>query len=233
MIALHHAMKNYLGHGSALAEVISAVVDGRLVPTGYTNRFRGITGYLFMAQDLRRYRSTQGVEAPPEGFINYSEAAAVLGVKVRDIRGLVARGLICDAVEYQFGLSKLLSAADVQRLAERYVAISALARQSNIHTVSLVRYLLESGTPLLSIPLPDKRVRHAHFLRKDVAAQIQIPGRRLLREHTRRRIVAYRKERWGDHRLARETTSGKPMRRQRRRIDRSSPISQRAQRAEV
>ncbi|MBZ5617758.1 MAG: hypothetical protein LAQ69_03330 [Acidobacteriia bacterium] len=46
-IALRHAMKNYLGRDSGLAAVMRAVVDGSLVPVGYTNRFRGITGYLF------------------------------------------------------------------------------------------------------------------------------------------------------------------------------------------
>lgn len=45
LIALRHAMKNYLGRGPGLAAVIQAVVDSSLVPTGYTNRFRGITGY--------------------------------------------------------------------------------------------------------------------------------------------------------------------------------------------
>jgi hypothetical protein len=155
------------------------------------------------------------VEAPPEAFINYTEAAAVLGVKARDIRGLVAGGLICHAVEYQFGLSKLLSASDVQRFAESHIAISALAKQCNVNTVALVHYLMESGTPLLAIPLPDKQVRHTHFLRRDIAAQIQIPDRRLLREHAQRRIVADQKKRWEEHRLARETASGKPMRRQR------------------
>src|SRR6266849_3903189 len=45
LIALRHAMKNYLGCDSGLASVVRAVVDGSLVPVGYTNRFRGITGY--------------------------------------------------------------------------------------------------------------------------------------------------------------------------------------------
>ena len=103
------------------------------------------------------------MEAPPDSFINYTEAAAVLGVKARDIRGLVTGGLICHAVEYQFGLSKLLSASDVQRFAESHIAISALAKQCNVNTVALVHYLMESGTPLLAIPLPDKQVRHTHF----------------------------------------------------------------------
>ena len=53
-------MKNYLGRDSGLAAVIRAVVDGSLVPVGYTNRFRGITGYLFRSEDLRKYRPVPG-----------------------------------------------------------------------------------------------------------------------------------------------------------------------------
>jgi hypothetical protein len=61
---------------------------------------------------MRRYGPVPGVEATPEGFINYGEAAALLKVEVREIRGLVAGGVIHDAVEYQFGLSKLVAAPD-------------------------------------------------------------------------------------------------------------------------
>ena len=214
LIALRHAMKNYLGHGAALGAVICAVVDGSLVPAGYTNRFRGITGYLFVAKDLRKYRPVvPGVKVPPEGFINYGEAAAVLGVKVREIRGLVAHGVIHDAAECRFGLSKLLSAADVQRVSERYEATSVLARRFHLNSGSLVRYLRESGTPLLEVPLLDAGRGHAFFLRKDIAAQIQIPSRRMLREVAERRIVADRKTRWAEYRLTREAALGRPMRR--------------------
>jgi hypothetical protein len=41
-IALRHAMKNYLGHGPALAAVISATVDGRLVPADTRTGFQGL-----------------------------------------------------------------------------------------------------------------------------------------------------------------------------------------------
>ena len=81
LIALRHAMKNYLGRDSGLAAVIRAVVDGSLVPVGYTNRFRGITGYLFRSEDLRKYRPVPGSDrAPRKAFSTYREAAAVLGV---------------------------------------------------------------------------------------------------------------------------------------------------------
>ena len=51
------------------------------------------------------------------------------------------------------------------------------------------------------------------FLHKDVAAQIQVPSRRILRKAADRRIVAARKKNWADYRQAKETALGKPMRR--------------------
>jgi hypothetical protein len=226
LIALRHAMKNYLGRDSGLAAVIRAVVEGGLVPVGYTNRFRGITGYLFLSEDLRKYRHVPGVTVPPEGFLNYGEAASVLGVTAPVIRGLVAEGIVHAAAEYRFGLSKLLTTADVQCFAERYVATSVLAKSSHLNNGSLVRYLKELGTPLLAVPIPDAGKEHAFFLRKEVAAQIQLPSRTLLREEAERRIKdAREKKKLAEYRLARETSSGKPMRRQRRRIVGQSSIA--------
>src|SRR5205807_1462933 len=49
------AMKNYLGSDSGPAAVMRAVVDGSLIPAGYTNRFRGITGYVFLSENLRKW----------------------------------------------------------------------------------------------------------------------------------------------------------------------------------
>ena len=215
-IALRHAMKNYLGRDSGLAAVIRAVVDGSLVPVGYTNRFRGITGYLFRSEDLRKYRPVPGMTVHPEGVVTFGEAAAVLGVSTPVIRGLVAQGILHITAEYRNGFSKLLPAVDVQRFAEGYVATSVLAKRFHLDSGSLARYLKESGTPLLGIPLPDPGNYYAFFLRKDVAAQIQLPSRRMLREEAARRIKDARKKKWAEYRLARETSSGKPMRRQRR-----------------
>jgi hypothetical protein len=46
IIALRHAVKNYLGRGSGLAAVIRAVVDGDLQPVGYTRALSGDHGVL-------------------------------------------------------------------------------------------------------------------------------------------------------------------------------------------
>jgi hypothetical protein len=85
-------MKNFLGRGSGLAAVIQAVVDGNLAPVGYTNGFRGITGYLFAVEDLRKYRPMPDSAPHMEGFLNFREAAALLGVKSVIVRGLVEGG---------------------------------------------------------------------------------------------------------------------------------------------
>jgi hypothetical protein len=214
-IALRHAMKNYLGRDSGLAAVIRAVIDGSLVPVGYTNRFRGITGYLFRSEDLRKYRPVPGTTVHPEGVVTFGEAASVLGVTTPVIRGLVAQGILHITAEYRNGFSKLLPAVDVQRFAEGYVATSVLAKRFHLDSGSLARYLNESGTQLLGIPLSNPGNYYAFFLRKDVAAQIQLPSSRMLREEAERRIKDARKKKWAEYRLARETSSGEPMRRQR------------------
>jgi hypothetical protein len=77
------------------------------------------------------------------------------------------------------------------------VATSVLAKRFHLDSGSLARYLNESGTPLLAIPLPDAEKYYAFFLRKDVAAQIQMPSRRMLREAALRRIVATRRKKMG------------------------------------
>jgi hypothetical protein len=212
-IALHHAMKNYLGRDSGLAAAIRAVVDGSLVPVGYTNRFRGITGYLFRSEDLRKYRPLPGMTVHPEGVVTFGEAAKVLGVAMPVVRGLVARGILHTAAEYRNGLSKLLPAPDVQRFAEGYVATSVLARRFHLHSASFARHLKESGIPLLAIPIPDAGKYFAFFLHRDLAAQIQIPSRRMLREAAQRRIVAARKKKWAEYRQAKEAALGRPIRR--------------------
>jgi hypothetical protein len=212
-IALRHAMKNYLGRDSGLAAVIRAVVDGSLVPTGRTKRFRGITGYLFWSEDLRRYRPALNATAPPEGFLNRTEAAALLGVGTDVIRGLANQGLLTSSTGFRNGFANLVPAKEVQQFAERHVATSILAKRFHLHSGSLSRYLRESGTPLLAIPIPDSEKHFALFLRKDIAAQIQLPSRKMLSDHAQRRIKAYRQKCWAEYRLAKETASGKPLRR--------------------
>jgi hypothetical protein len=182
LIALRHALKNYLGRDVGLPAVIRAVVDGDLVPVGHTGRFPGITGYIFPSELLRRYRPlTAGVTVSQKGFLNYSEAAALLGVRTDVIRALADRGFITHSAVFRNGYSKLIPAEEVQQFADRYVATSILAKRFHLDTGSLSRHLKEAGTPLLAIPIPAGR-GHTFFLRKDVAARMQLPSRRVLKE---------------------------------------------------
>jgi hypothetical protein len=212
-IALRDAMKNYLGRGAGLATVITAVINGNLVPVGHTKRFRGITGYLFRSADLRKYRPVPDVTAPLEGFLNYKEAAALLEVKTEVIRGLADQSFLTASSGYRNGFARLIAASEVQQFADRYVAVSVLSRRFHLHSGSLARYLKQSGTPLLPIPLPDAGRGHAFFLRRDIADRVQLPTRAMLRDQGQRNLKAKRKERWAEYRRAKETAMGKPMRR--------------------
>ncbi len=172
LIALRHAMKNYLGRDSGLAGAIQAVVDGNLIPVGYTQRIRGITGYLFLSEHLRRYRPVPDIEVPPEGFLNYKKAAFALGVKAPVIRAMVAQRILSSPTGYRCGLSKLIPAADIQRFAERYVAAAVVAKRFNLSTWSFTRYLEESGKAALAVPIPEEGKRPAFFLLNAHEAQL-------------------------------------------------------------
>ena len=213
LIALRHAMKNYFGCGSGLAAVIRAVIEGSLVPVGYTNRFRGITGYLFRCEDLRQYRPLPEFKTRPEVFLNFRETALLLGIRSNIVRGLVAQGLLSVAAGYRKRLAKLVPEKEVRRFAGSYVSTSVLARRFRLDSGSLARHLNESGASLLVVPNPDAGREHAYFLPKEVAAQIRLPTRRMLLEESQRRQQADRKRRWAEYRLTRERELGRPMRR--------------------
>jgi len=166
VVALRHALKTYLGRDSGLPAVIRAVIDGGLVPVGFTGRFPGITGYLFVSEDLRKYRPVSDAKVPPQEFLNYREAAAALGVKTPVIRGLVAQGSFDTTVGYRPGLSKLIPAAQVRSFADRYVAASILAKRFNLNRRKLSSYIKESGAPLFTVPIPEEGRGPALFVHR-------------------------------------------------------------------
>ena len=172
LIALRNAMTNYLGRHSGLAGVIRAVVDGSLTPVGYTKRFPGITGYLFLSEQLRKYRPVSGISVPPEGFLNYSEAGALLGVKTAVIRGLVEQGIL-NAQESRNGFAKLVPAGDVQRFADQHLSATVLAKLLKLDFRSLPRFLRQGGVPVLSIPIIGKG--QTRFVRKEIAVNLRMP----------------------------------------------------------
>ena len=174
LVALCHALI-YLGRDSGLPAVIQAVMNGSLIPVAYTNRFPGIMGYLFPAERMRMYRSVTGVQMPPEGFLNYTEAAARLGWTTTGvIAGLVAQGVLRASAGYHIGRSKLVPASEIQRFSNQYIAVKTLGRRLQVTADWLRSHLKKSGTPILAVTVGQGR--RAIFLLKEVAAKVQIPG---------------------------------------------------------
>jgi len=164
LIALGDALRNYLGRDSGLPAAIEAVVGDALVPVAHTPRLPGIMGYLFPSEHLRLYRPVVGsMEKPPEGFLNYGEAASRLGSNSQVIRGLSG---------YQQGHSKLVPAVDIQRFSSQYVGVSALARHLHVTDHWLRQHLKKSGTAMLAVPVNSRAT--TYFLLKEVAAELRI-----------------------------------------------------------
>jgi hypothetical protein len=133
LIALRHAVKNFLGRGPGLASVIRAVVDGALAPVGRTPQFRGIMGYLFRLDDLRAYRPVSERAPCKETFLNFREAASVLKVKSVVIRALVQNGVFTVAPGYKNGFAKLIAESEVRAFAARFRA----ARRGDIREAAV------------------------------------------------------------------------------------------------
>jgi len=177
LIALRDALRHYLSRVAGLPAVIRAVINSGLEPVAYTNRFRGITGYIFAWEDLRRYRALHDASVATEVLLSYRETAAVVGVTPPVIRGMVAQGILAAPVAgYRNGFAKLLPAADVHAFADKYVAAPVLAKRLHLRTGAFMRFLGQSGTPVLSVPIPEPRKKDALFLLKHVAANMQFPA---------------------------------------------------------
>jgi hypothetical protein len=95
---------------------------------------------------------------------------------------LTDQRLLTASNAFRNGFARLIPAKEVHQFAERYVATSVLLKRFQLNTGSLTRYLRESGTPLLAIPIPDAGRGPAFFLDKDIAAQVEFPSRETLRE---------------------------------------------------
>ena len=181
LMALRDAIHNYLGREAGLTAAVQAVIDGTLVPVAYTPRFPGITGYLFPSEHLRLYRPLWGdIERPPDGFLNYTEAASRLGSKTPAIRALVELRILSGPTGRQRGC-KLVAAADVHRFSNQYVGVRALARHLQVTGCRLARYLRDSGTQVFAVPVGSGE--RALFLQKEVAAEVRVPPPRKSRRN--------------------------------------------------
>ena len=120
LIALRHAVKNFLGRGPGLTSVIRAVVSGTVAPAGRTPQFRGIMGYLFRLDDLRGHRPVCERSHCQETFLNFREAAAVLNVRSVVVRALVHHGVFAVAPGHKNGFAKLIAESKVRAFAARF-----------------------------------------------------------------------------------------------------------------
>jgi hypothetical protein len=154
-VMLRDAVRIYLGR-EGLAEVIGAVINGRLFPVERRVFIPGLLGYFFCLDDLNafRFRARAAVN-PPNGFMTYKQAAARLSANVEIVRNLVASRLLKTSRE-RFRGSKLVRETDVNAFASKYVSVSFVAAELKTSSKSLVRSLHNSGVMVLDVTLQGK-----------------------------------------------------------------------------
>jgi hypothetical protein len=159
LIALRHAVKNFLGRGLGLASVIRAVVNGTLAPVGRTPQFRGIMGYLFRLDDLRVYRPVSERPHSHETFLNFREAASVLNVKSVVVRALVHHGVLAVAPGHKNGFAKFIAESKVRAFAAQFRA----ARRGDDPTVETAGPKL-AQSDVLRVQIPEAGRGFATFV---------------------------------------------------------------------
>src|SRR4051812_10995094 len=87
---------------------------------------------------------------------------------------MVSQGILSGPPKYGSGSSRLVRAAEIQCFAEQYVSSTVLARRFNVNGSLIARYLKESGTPLLAVPIPDKKRGHTYFLLRHLAERLPL-----------------------------------------------------------
>jgi hypothetical protein len=152
LIALRHAVRNFLGRGLGLASLIRAVVNGTLAPVGRTPQFRGIMGYLFRLDDLRVYRPVSERSHSRETFLNFREAASVLNVKSVVVRALVHHGALTVAPGHKNGFAKFIAESEVRAFAGRFRA--ARRGDTRAATVEIAEQKL-AQSDVLRVQIPE------------------------------------------------------------------------------
>ncbi len=119
-----------------------------------------------------------------ERLLNYTEAASILGVQKRIIRGLVTRGLLAANPGHRCGSSKLLLARDVQNFKEQYVDLAVVAERFSTSVKWVVSCLKDASIPIFVVP--QARNAQKRFVLQQVATRVRIPPKNWYRRKKQR-----------------------------------------------
>lgn len=155
VIAIQHALVDFLGR-YGLVKVIQAVEDGRLVPIGRANEYKGLRDYVFRTADLKLYRHCS-VPTPEGGFVNMREAGRLLGVQRGVVAQLMRGGLLTSSTPRINGEEQLIPATDIMKFEESYVLLSRLAKETGYNSVRLKNHLARAGTRAIVLDGAGKR----------------------------------------------------------------------------
>ena len=182
-IALQHALVDYLGRNQ-LVKVISAVIEGKVIPIGRAGKFKGIRDYIFLAKELRKYRSTGNVSSDIE-FLNFNEAGRELKVNRHIVANLVKNGYLSTPLDYINGEDRLIPANELYKFKRKYVLLSQIARESNISSFLIKSFLEKRGVQEVVIDGEEVQGKYKNRLilykRCDIDG-IKIPSRKSGRE---------------------------------------------------
>jgi hypothetical protein len=127
-----------------LPDVITAVVEGNLVPTAFLSELHGISGYTFPLAELRKYRQADIANSDSD-FLTIQEASTELKVDPRGVTALLRADYLNSSVKHSFRNERLIAVKDVASLKARYVFPRELAELNEVSLVWTNKYLAAIG----------------------------------------------------------------------------------------
>ncbi len=172
LATLQHGLPIQFGWERVLSIAIRAVLDGTLVPVAHTQRWPGIKGFLFRAEELARIRPREHSKSPTGEFITVHQAATLLGTTTEVIRKLIERHFLSSPFGGRQGAPRWIPVEDVRAFAREYVAVSVLAERFHTSCPWVHRYLNAIGIEVLVIHL---RHQSKLFAPRERVSRVRIP----------------------------------------------------------
>ena len=162
-VALGRAIKEFLGYGVGLANVLKRVAEGILTPIGRAGQYPGILDAVFKHSHLTPYYPKLN-NPTGEELISAGVAARLLGIPSGFVNELRLRGYLSSLDGHRNGEIRLYRLEGVREFKAKYVFSNEIARQTGETGTRIIRKLASKGIASILIEMTLRTVVQRMYL---------------------------------------------------------------------
>lgn len=152
-VALGRAIKEFLGCGVGLANVLKSVAEGILTPIGRAGQYPGILDAVFKHSHLTPYHPKLN-NPMGEEFVSAGVAARLLGIPKVFLKRLRLRGYLSSLDDHKNGETRLYRLEGIREFKAKYVFSNEIARQTGETGTRILCTLASKGINSILIEIP-------------------------------------------------------------------------------